>query len=382
MKIMAPERTNTFGTNYLRQSPGIMSSSPLGLQSSTAIPQTVNPPPLPPRQVQNYSTYSSYQPYSNYYGGYGGYNRGYGGYGTFSSYSPYQSSMGYGNMGYNNISPYSGDVENRFVQYAEESTRSTFHVIESVLQTFSSITMMLDSTYFALTNSFRAILSVAESVGRLRSTISQLLGTFALIRLLKWFYRKALAFLGLRSRNIQDEDLWQRSAASITNGEQTPVAGSWSGLIILSALFTIPYLINKLMNNIKNFQAKGSDPKEWFNFEEPVYTANVLYNFVPMNKDELPIKVGQKIWLAPQTLQPKNLPGWLRASDSVNVGLVPANYVNIVGQIQRKADCKNSQVPSNSSMTEQGNLTKEEPVLNEISEDTSLNGLSNTSLTS
>lgn len=50
--------------------------------------------------------------------------------------------------------------------------------------------MLLESTYFALTNSFKAILSVAENIGRLRSTVGQLFSTFALIRFLKWLYRK------------------------------------------------------------------------------------------------------------------------------------------------------------------------------------------------
>jgi len=56
--------------------------------------------------------------------------------------------------------------------------------------------MLLESTYFALTNSFRAILSVADNIGRLRSTIGQLLSTFALIRVMKWIYRKILFTLG------------------------------------------------------------------------------------------------------------------------------------------------------------------------------------------
>lgn len=84
----------------------------------------------------------------------------------------------------------------RFQQYIEESTRSTFSVVETILHTFSSITMLLDSTYFALTSSFRAILSVADNIGKLRSTIGQLFSTFALLRVLKWVYRKVLTMLG------------------------------------------------------------------------------------------------------------------------------------------------------------------------------------------
>lgn len=58
------------------------------------------------------------------------------------------------------------------------------------------MTMLLESTYFALTNSFRAILNVAENVGKLRSTVNQLLSTFALIRFFKWLYRKIVHSTG------------------------------------------------------------------------------------------------------------------------------------------------------------------------------------------
>ena len=58
------------------------------------------------------------------------------------------------------------------------------------------MTMLLESTYFALTNSFRAILNVAESIGKLRSILNQLFSTFALIRFLKWLYRKIVRTTG------------------------------------------------------------------------------------------------------------------------------------------------------------------------------------------
>lgn len=84
----------------------------------------------------------------------------------------------------------------RFFHYVEESTRPTFHLIETILHTFSSMTMLLESTYFALTNSFRAILNVAENIGKLRSTLNQLFSTFALIKFLKWLYKKIIYTIG------------------------------------------------------------------------------------------------------------------------------------------------------------------------------------------
>lgn len=80
------------------------------------------------------------------------------------------------------------------------------------------------------------------------------------------------------------------------------------------------------------------NPKEWFNQEDPVHTVTALYDFASTTNEELSIKAGQKLWLAPSSIQPKNCPGWWRATDSVNVGLIPANYVTIVGQLRKKSN--------------------------------------------
>lgn len=68
------------------------------------------------------------------------------------------------------------------------------------------------------------------------------------------------------------------------------------------------------------------------------------------------LKTGQKIWLAPQSLQPKNLPGWWRATDSINVGLIPSTYITIVGQLKKKSESNQSEVPT---------TTYESPVIDE-----------------
>ncbi|XP_018398394.1 PREDICTED: peroxisomal membrane protein PEX13 [Cyphomyrmex costatus] len=348
---MAPGRSNVVNSNQLRNSS--FSTSMPGSHSSFQTGAGAIPPPLPPRQpVQSYLGYNDYRPYSsNYgyssygYGGYGGY-RGYGGYGSFGSYIPYSGNS------YGQIGGHSGDVENRFQQYAEESTRSTFRVVETVLHTFSSLTMLLESTYFALTNSFRAILSVADNIGRLRSTIGQLLSTFALIRVMKWIYRRILFMLGLQSQNTV-EDLWQQSISQLTNREQTPITmmtttttnekiSPWMNILLLGVFVAIPYLIHKITSNIRQNQIKVNDPKEWVKCEDPVCVATAMYDFMAVSNEELSLRTGQKIWLAPRSLQSKSIPGWWIATDNRNVGLVPANYVTIVGQLKRKPESESN----------------------------------------
>ncbi|XP_029036491.1 peroxisomal membrane protein PEX13-like [Osmia bicornis bicornis] len=364
---MAPERAGGVNGNQLKNVPNISPSLP-----NTSIPypsniQSGNPPPLPPRQpVQNYSGFNDYQrPFGSNYGGYGGYSgygygnqyRGYGGYNSygFNSYSNYNSPGVFGG--------HSGDVENRFFQYVEDSTRPTFHLIETILHTFSSMTMLLESTYFALTNSFKAILSVAENVRKLHSTLGQLFSTFALIRFLKWLYRKIVRSTGFQDRGSINDELWDKSLAKIGN-ENVNVNNSsyWSGFLIFSVFFVIPYMIHKITSNIKHMQIKGKDPKEWHQYEEPAYIATVLYDFVARNNDELSIKAGQKLCLAPKSLQPKNVPGWCKATDNVNIGLVPYNYVKVIGQLKK--------VKRNNDVTV---LNKDEPSTNENSRDSKEN---------
>lgn len=70
--------------------------------------------------------------------------------------------------------------------------------------------------------------------------------------------------------------------------------------------------------------------------------ATAMYDFTSMSNGELNLRSGQKIWLAPRSLQPKDAPGWWLATDSKNVGLVPANYVVVVGQLKKKTESENN----------------------------------------
>lgn len=164
--------------------------------------QNMSAPPVPPRPYSNTQQSSMYSSpmgmygnsmYSNSYMGgayspYGmspyGMNR-YGMYGGGGG-GMYGSGMGmYGNQMHDPMDP-----ENRFIQLAEESSRPAFQSIESLVMAIGNIAAMLDSTFFALTSSFRAILGVAANVGQLRGVFAQFWSTFALIRGVSWLYRK------------------------------------------------------------------------------------------------------------------------------------------------------------------------------------------------
>lgn len=164
-------------------------------------------PPLPPRPIYSTATQAGgFFPqtggYSGMYGG-GGYGSGFGngfmsnygggGYNGFSGggmYNSYGSGM-YGNS-YNSFMPHQQNnyLESRFVQMAEENSRPAFQSIESFVGVVGNFASMLDSTFFGLTSSFRAILGVTANLGRLRAMFGDFLSSFALIKGLRWLWRK------------------------------------------------------------------------------------------------------------------------------------------------------------------------------------------------
>lgn len=151
--------------------------------------------------------------YGGGYGAYGGYG-GYGSYGNYGSYGGYGGLGSYGLGGYGGYSSYPGnsmnrygvpnqhDPETRFIQLAEESSRPAFQSIESLVQAFHSVSMMLDSTFNAVYTSFRAVLGVAENFGRLRSLLGQFFSSIALFRAFIWLYKKVLYLLGKYERKV------------------------------------------------------------------------------------------------------------------------------------------------------------------------------------
>lgn len=186
------------------QQPGIQ--TPMGrvpLSSSSTAQQNVStPPPVPPRPYSNpQQTQSMFSSPMGMYGNsmysssmYGG---GYSPYGMspygMSRYGMYGGGGGggmYGGGMYGNQMRDPLDPETRFIQLAEESSRPAFQSIESLVMAIGNIAAMLDSTFFALTSSFRAILGVAANVGQLRGVFAQFWSTFALIRGVTWLYKK------------------------------------------------------------------------------------------------------------------------------------------------------------------------------------------------
>ncbi|KAK1793698.1 hypothetical protein P4O66_011465 [Electrophorus voltai] len=320
-----------------RRIPGTI-TAPLNYRSpdfSTPPPAVAPPvltrvaPPVPPRPIQQtyrpaYSSFpSSYGTFgSSPYGGYSPY--GYGGYG-----------LGYGRPRLEDVPP------SRFVQQAEESSRGAFQSVESIVHAFASVSMMMDATFSAVYNSFRAVLDVANHFSRLRVHFSKVLSAFALIRTLRYLYRRLQRALGLRT-HADAEDLWAESAAE---GSLVPAAGtgtaggsesrvkSWPIFLFLTVVFGGPYLIWKLLRTEEGVEESGTN---WASGEDDHVVAKAEYDFIAASEEEISFQAGDMLNLAPKDQQPR-VRGWLLASlDGQAVGLVPANHVKILGKRRGK----------------------------------------------
>ncbi|XP_022048826.2 peroxisome biogenesis factor 13 [Acanthochromis polyacanthus] len=300
-----------------------------GLSSSAGPPVlTRMAPPVPPRPVQqsyrpSYSSFaSSYSPYgSSIYNGYSPYSYG-GAYGG-----------GYGLGGYNRFSHTEDAVApSRFVQQAEESSRGAFQSIESIVQAFASVSMMLDATFSAVYNSFRAVLDVANHFTRLRAHLTRVLSAFALVRTLRYLYRRLQRLLG---RGSDVEDLWADSTSealatsSSRAGMDDHSVKSWPIFLFFAVVLGGPYLIWKLLSSTSPSEESATN---WSSGEDDHVVARAEYDFAAASEEEISVRAGDMLNLAPKEQQPR-VRGWVLASlDGQTTGLVPANYVKVLGK--------------------------------------------------
>ncbi|XP_077545450.1 peroxisomal biogenesis factor 13 isoform X3 [Haemaphysalis longicornis] len=323
---------------------GAVPSGPMG-QPSLGTPSV--PPPLPPRPTQQpllaSSTYGS------------GYSSGYGsGYGYTSPYgsglSPLYSRYGYGASGYGYGSGYGGMYgtgglygtggmygaggmyggAGPLTQLAEESTRGAFHSVEAVVQAFASVSLLLESTYGALQSSFRAVVGVADQFGRLRLHLAQTLSALALLRSLRWLLARAWYLLtGRRGGVAAAEAAWGQAASGGAGLPPTPPgdgSSSWPIVAFFGFVVGAPWLLWRIFA-----AAAANKETRWASGADEHYVAVAQFDFQADGPNELSLVTGQELRLAPRELQPR-VRGWLLASvDGTRVGLVPANYVKVLG---------------------------------------------------
>ncbi|CAH0551052.1 unnamed protein product [Brassicogethes aeneus] len=319
----------------LQNSSQVLRNSNTGLTMGTR-----SAPVLPPRpagsSILSNSPYNSYMPHSGGYG-YGSsyssygmpyrssmYNSGYGSYGSYGGM--YGGGMYGGGGGMYGANGGYGDNESRFIQYAEESSRSTFASVENIVRAVNSISMMLDNTFFAMTSSFRAVLSVAENFGRLRSMFGHIWYTVNVFRFFGWAYKKMREIMGLKVARSASSAAWKEAASEAVAGAAGSSGGSsWSTLVFLGMLVSTPYIISRF---IPKYEDKG-DPANW---KLPGVRAKAVFDFDATSPNELTIHINDMVNLAPSYIQEemrlKNT-GWALATFNGKSGVVPLNYLVI-----------------------------------------------------
>ncbi|RWS27934.1 peroxisome biogenesis factor 13-like isoform X2 [Leptotrombidium deliense] len=305
-----------------------------------------NPPPLPPRpQRDNWSrigsAFNSCSPFgfgysSPYHGGYGG---AYGGYNTYG-YNRY-SGFGFGSGSSN---------ESDFFRIAEEGSRQAFQSIESIVQAFGSVSMMLESTYFALQSSFRAVLGVAEHMSQLKDNLSTVIASLSILRGIRYVLKTILQFLGILKRNQNDEAVWKIAEASVGDNSNNDALlnslaidstadsrSSWPILVFFAVVCGTPWLFWRLIASITGKTSKEN--AKWKTGESDHYIATAIYDFETDSSKEVPFRAGQRIVIAPKNLQPR-VRGWLLACVDNKTGLIPNNYIKVIG-FNRVNKCSN-----------------------------------------
>ncbi|XP_069706309.1 peroxisome biogenesis factor 13 [Phaenicophaeus curvirostris] len=289
------------------------------------------PPPILPRPSQQTgsSSLSTFRPaYSS------SFSPGYGSYGTsfYGSYSPYSYGYGaYGGLGYNRFRI--DDIPpSRFVQQAEESSRGAFQSIESIVHAFASVSMMMDATFSAVYNSFRAVLDVANHFSRLKVHFTKVFSAFALVRTIRYLYHRLQQLLGLR-QSSENEDLWAESEGTVARArfedKMANSAKSWPIFLFFAVIMGGPYLIWKLLSTYSDEETVSSN---WASGDDDHVVGRAEYDFNALSEEEISFRAGDILKLAPKEQQPK-IRGWLLASyDGQTKGLVPANYIKILGK--------------------------------------------------
>ena len=296
--------------------------------SSTVTPSSSQPPPAVPDRppalsspstsiASPYPTYGT-SPYSrmgNYGGyGYGSYGStyggmGYGGLGAYGGMGTYGGGMGYGGYG----GGYGGvgmggmgmggmlgpgmpiDPNNpSLTQTLESTTQNTFALIHSIVQTFSGLAQMLESTFMATHSSFFAMVGVADQLGHLRNALGSVLGLFGLLRWLRDLITGRQSAGGL---DTEFREFVNGRPIQGPMGPPPPRASRKPLIIFLLAIFGVPYAMAKLIN-ILDERAKAQAaangsllPGQLPPLEPSALSfARAVYLFTPTNPNELGLK--------------------------------------------------------------------------------------------
>ena len=316
----------------------LTSATAIPASSSTATTTTPTVPTVPERPAALTSaTTSPFQPYggspySRF--GTGAYGAGYGGLGYSGLGSPYGygglsaygglgglGSLGYGSYGYGGgmggvgmfggpngvggVVPIGPDGQPRppsLTQSLESTTQQTFALLHSIVQTFTGMAQMLESTFMATHSSFFAMVGVVDQFTQLRNALGSVLGLFGLLRWLKEVItgQRSIHDSPGASGGLNTEFKQFINGQAVQNQPaQSPAAKASKKpiIIFLLAIFGIPYAMNRLIRILQErAQAQvaangGVVPGQLPPLDPSSLTfARALYAYTASNPNELALK--------------------------------------------------------------------------------------------
>ena len=184
------------------------------------------------------------------YGGMGSYGGSYGGYGM-GGYGGYGMNGMYGQgMGMYGQPPF--DPNNPSLsQTLESTTQHTFTLLHSIVQTFSGVAQMLESTFMATHSSFFAMVGVVEQFGQLRNALGSVLGLFGLVRWMKELLTGRRSAGGLHG---EFNDFVNGRPVPGPSNPAAPKASKKPLIFFLLAIFGVPYAMHKLVKILSERQ--------------------------------------------------------------------------------------------------------------------------------
>ncbi|XP_022175080.1 peroxisomal membrane protein PEX13 [Myzus persicae] len=249
---------------------------------------------------------------------------------------------------------------NPYVNAASENSRPAFDSIQSVVQSFNSISMMLESTFTAMHMSFQAILSVAENFSRLRMFMMKLYSTIVSFKLARWFLTKLFYLLKMvrgGSGSSTEEDLWATLSSADNHREIITSDGrSWPLVVFTGLLVSTPYLVYKLLNSVTPVAAVAG-PTVNNSLPSNMIIATAHYDWSSTDPKTIPLVKGKSYLTSQEYIALARETGWLRVdSCDGKQGYVPfscfkarkTDIHSIESQRQYKPNVSTNNAPSNS----------------------------------
>ncbi|KAJ1921301.1 Peroxisomal membrane protein PAS20 [Tieghemiomyces parasiticus] len=330
-------------------------ASQFATSASTTLPTSAaSVSPYGLGSTAGYSSYNRMQPYGSRFGptygatGYGGsYGGGYGGYGTYGGGygSTYGNRFGGGAYG----RPYYGDDPsglggpNDPLSGLEAGTRSTFQVLEQIVNAFGGFAQMLDSTFQATHASFMAMMGMAEQMGVLRSYLGQVLSVFALARTVRNLAYRATG-------NRPPVTAGELSADDFSRYQRRSRMSLKPLLVFVLVVVGFPYLMVKLIRRMAERRQRqidaaratgegAAEPQLLPSGPAGAVTMNpdqldfaqALYDFTGEPPVELTFPRGTVIAILSKVdNQGQPSPWWRGRLRSGQTGYFPANYVQLI----------------------------------------------------